>query len=75
MNYRGQRRERTSQCGVITLGHEMVTKAGISAQTCCNADPVYACVPHTSSMQSVEFTGNQADRPRWRENVPFWAFT
>ena len=23
-------------------------------------------------MQSVEYTGNQADRPRWRENVPFW---
>ena len=24
-------------------------------------------------MQSVEFTGAQADRPRWRENLPFWS--
>jgi stearoyl-CoA desaturase (delta-9 desaturase) len=24
-------------------------------------------------MQSVEFTGDRADRPRWRENGPFWA--
>ena len=23
-------------------------------------------------MHSVEFTGDLADRPRWRENVPFW---
>ena len=24
-------------------------------------------------MQSVEFTGEHADRPRWRENFPFWS--
>src|SRR5688572_27876924 len=24
-------------------------------------------------MQSVEYTGDQADRPRWKENLPFWA--
>jgi stearoyl-CoA desaturase (Delta-9 desaturase) len=24
-------------------------------------------------MQSVEYTGDQADRPRWKENFPFWA--
>jgi len=24
-------------------------------------------------MQSVEFTGEDADRPRWRENLPFWS--
>src|SRR5215213_3633801 len=24
-------------------------------------------------MESVEYTGIQADRPRWRENFPFWA--
>ncbi len=23
-------------------------------------------------MQSVEYTGNHADRPRWKENIPFW---
>ncbi len=30
--------------------------------------------PHAVAMhlQSVEFTGANADRPRWRENVPFW---
>jgi stearoyl-CoA desaturase (delta-9 desaturase) len=24
-------------------------------------------------MESVDFTGPHADRPRWRENVPFWS--
>ena len=24
-------------------------------------------------MDAVEFTGAGADKPRWRENVPFWA--
>jgi stearoyl-CoA desaturase (delta-9 desaturase) len=24
-------------------------------------------------MQSAEFTGDGADRPRWRQNLPFWA--
>jgi len=30
-------------------------------------------MPQTFAMPSVEFTGDQADRPRWRENVPFWS--
>jgi stearoyl-CoA desaturase (Delta-9 desaturase) len=24
-------------------------------------------------MQSVEYTGDHADRPRWKENLPFWS--
>jgi stearoyl-CoA desaturase (Delta-9 desaturase) len=27
---------------------------------------------HSAHMQSVEYTGVHADRPRWRENLPFW---
>src|SRR4051812_25270628 len=26
-----------------------------------------------ASMESADFTGPNADRPRWRENVPFWS--
>jgi stearoyl-CoA desaturase (Delta-9 desaturase) len=30
-------------------------------------------MPQAFGMQSVEYTGEHADRPRWRENFPFWS--
>src|ERR1044072_6614786 len=61
---------RPSRLGHLALLMFRKTAVTLTGFTCC--------IPQAPSMQSVEmqsveYTGDHADRPRRRENFPFWS--